>query len=114
VEQVSRRRFNFLGFTHICGQSRKYGKFLVLRKTVRKRFLAKLQELKKELRRPWHEPVAELGQSLRSVVQGYFNYHAVPGNLARLNRFRQEALTPCPSASGSETPDDLGSARTTH
>jgi hypothetical protein len=106
--------FNFLGFTHICGQSRKYGKFLVLRKTVRKRFLAKLQELKEELRRGWHEPVAELGQSLRSVVRGYFNYHAVPRNLASLNRFRQEALAPCPSASGSETPDDLGSARTTH
>ncbi len=82
--------FDFLGFTHICGQSRKNGKFLVLRKTVRKRLLAKLKELKEELRRRWHEPVAELGQWLRSVVQGYFNYHAVPGNFASLNRFRQE------------------------
>ena len=82
--------FDFLGFTHICGQSRKNGKFLVLRKTVRKRLFAKLKELKEELRRRWHEPVAELGQWLRSVVQGYFNYHAVPGNFASLNRFRQE------------------------
>jgi RNA-directed DNA polymerase len=24
------------------------------------------------------------------LVQGYFNYHAVPGNLARLRRFRLE------------------------
>jgi RNA-directed DNA polymerase len=82
--------FNFLGFTHICGQSRKNGKFLVLRKTVRKRLLAKLKELKEELRRRWHQPVVELGKWLRSVVQGYFNYHAVPGNLASLNSFRQE------------------------
>ena len=82
--------FDFLGFTHICGQSRKYGKFLVLRKTVRKRLLAKLKELKEELRRRWHEPVEDLGKWLRSVVQGYFNYHAVPGNLASLNSFRQE------------------------
>jgi len=82
--------FDFLGFTHICGQSRKHGKFLVLRKTVRKRLLAKLNELKEELRRRWHEPVEDLGKWLRSVVQGYFNYHAVPGNLASLNRFRQE------------------------
>jgi len=29
--------FNFLEFTHICGQARKNGKFLVLRKTIRKR-----------------------------------------------------------------------------
>ena len=42
---------------------------------------AKLNELKEELRRRWHQTVAELGQWLRSVVQGYFNYHAVPGNL---------------------------------
>jgi RNA-directed DNA polymerase len=77
--------FNFLGFTHICGQSRKNGKFLVLRKTVRKRLLAKLNELKEKLRRRWHEPVADLGKWLRSVVQGYFNYHAVPGNLASAN-----------------------------
>lgn len=82
--------FNFLGFTHICGQSRKNGKFLVLRKTIRKRLLAKLNELKEELRRRWHQPVAELGQWLRSVVQGYFNYHAVPGNLASLKSFRRE------------------------
>ena len=26
----------------------------------------------------------------RFVLQGYFNYHAVPGNLASLNSFRQE------------------------
>src|SRR6201988_977845 len=41
--------FNFLGFTHICGQARKNGKFLVLRKTIRKRLLAKLKEVKDEL-----------------------------------------------------------------
>lgn len=28
--------FDFLGFTHICGQSWKNGKFLVLRKTIGK------------------------------------------------------------------------------
>jgi predicted acyltransferase len=38
--------------------------------------------------------VAELGKRLRSVVQGYFNYHAVPGNLASLNSFRQEVSNP--------------------
>src|SRR5208337_4170592 len=84
--------FDFLGFTHICGQSRKYGKFLVLRKTVRKRLLAKLKELKEELRRRWHEPVIDLGKWLRSVVQGYFNYHAVPGNLVSLRSFRLQVI----------------------
>jgi RNA-directed DNA polymerase len=82
--------FNFLGFTHICGQTRKTGKFIVLRKTVRKRLLVKLKELKEELRTRWHQPVDELGRWLRSVVQGYFNYHAVPENLASLKSFRLE------------------------
>jgi hypothetical protein len=30
------------------------------------------------------------GQWLRRVVQGYFNYHAVPGNSHRLSVFRKE------------------------
>jgi len=61
--------FNFLGFTHICGQARKNGKFLVLRKTIRKRLLAKLKEVKDELRKRMHQPLAEVGKWLKSVIQ---------------------------------------------
>ena len=82
--------FNFLGFTHICGQARKNGKFLVLRESIRKRLLAKLKQVKDELRMRMHQPLAEVGKWLRSVIQGYFNYHAVPGNFASLERFRRE------------------------
>jgi RNA-directed DNA polymerase len=82
--------FNFLGFAHICGQTRKTGQFLVLRKTIRKRLLAKLKEVKIALWRRMHQPLAEVGKWLRSVVQGYFNYHAVPDNLASLRHFRTE------------------------
>jgi integrase len=35
-----------------------------------------------------HEPVAETGKWLRSVVQSYFNCHAVPGNTDSLHVFR--------------------------
>jgi group II intron reverse transcriptase/maturase len=84
--------FNFLGFTHMCGTTRKTGRFIVKRKTIRKRLSAKLSELKEELRRRWHQPVAEVGKWLRSVVQGYFNYHAVPGNMDSLNSFRAQVI----------------------
>lgn len=30
------------------------------------------------------------GRWLRRVVQGYFNYHAVPGNLDRVDAFRKD------------------------
>src|SRR3972149_4990634 len=47
---------------------------------------------KEELRRRRHEPVAILGGWLRSVVRGYFNYHAVPGNIFPLGAFRTEVI----------------------
>jgi hypothetical protein len=82
--------FNFLGFTHICGQSWKNGKCFVLRKTIRKRLLAKLKQVKIALWKRMHQSLAEVGKWLRRVVQGYFNYHAVPGNLPSLRSFRFE------------------------
>jgi RNA-directed DNA polymerase len=84
--------FDFLGFTHLCGKTRKTGRFIVKRKTIRKRLSAKLKELKEELRRRWHEPVADTGRWLKKVVQGYFNYHAVPGNMDSLNSFRAQVI----------------------
>jgi len=53
--------FNFLGFTHICGKTRKTGRFIVKRQTIHKRLSAKLSELKQELQRRWHQLVAEVG-----------------------------------------------------
>jgi RNA-directed DNA polymerase len=84
--------FNFLGFTHFCGKTRKTGRLIVKRKTIQKRLSAKLSELKQELQRRWHQPVAEVGKWLRAVVQGYFNYHAVPGNMDSLNSFRAQVI----------------------
>ena len=62
--------------------------FTVKRRTIAKRLRAKLQEIKQHLRRRRHEPVARTGEWLKSVVQGYFLYHAVPGNLDSLGTFR--------------------------
>ena len=79
--------FNFLGYTHICGRTRK-GKFLVVRQTIRKRMLAKLKEIRTELRRRMHDPLKEQGQWLRAVVGGHIRYYGVPGNTAALRSFR--------------------------
>jgi group II intron reverse transcriptase/maturase len=82
--------FDFLGFTHICGKTRKGGWFKVRRQTVKKRLRSKLQAVRQELRKRWHERSADTGAWLRSVVQGYFNYYAVPGNFRALQTFRRE------------------------
>ncbi len=81
--------FNFLGFTFICGKSRR-GKFLVKRKTRRDRMRATLRTIKDELRRRMHQPIPEQGKWLKQVVTGYFNYHAVPTNFRALVAFRAE------------------------
>src|SRR3954447_3602681 len=82
--------FTFLGFTHICGRKHWSGGFIVKRETATQRLRAKLSEVKQALLRRRHEPIADLGKWLRSVMQGYFNYFAVPGNLVSLNMFRRE------------------------
>ena len=80
--------FDFLGFTHICGKTAKRGNFTVRRKTVGKRLAKKLREVKQQLRRRMHARIAETGEWLKRVVEGYFNYHAIPGNRRSLCTFR--------------------------
>lgn len=83
--------FNFLGFTHVCARNRN-GRFFVKRKSRRDRMRAKLQEIKAELERRRHEAPDEVGRWLGQVVGGWFNYHAVPYNLAALEAFRYHIL----------------------
>jgi len=80
--------FNFLGFTHSCGKTRK-GHFTVLRQTMRQRWQAKLRALKEELRRRLHTPIREQGAYLRSVLLGHFRYYGVPMNGPALGAFRK-------------------------
>lgn len=79
--------FNFLGFTHICGKTRK-GRFTVLRQTIRKRLQAKLNEVKAELRRRMHNPIPEVGRWLGAVVGGHIRYYGVPMNSPAICLFR--------------------------
>jgi len=79
--------FTFLGFVHQCGASPR-GLFVVWRQTANKRMVAKLKQIKQTLRRRMHEPLGQIGAWLRSVSQGFYQYHAVPGNLRAMNTFR--------------------------
>jgi hypothetical protein len=83
--------FDFLGFTHISGKN-SLGRFMVRRTTIRKRMRAKLRQIKQQLRMRMHDPVPQTGRWLKSVVQGHFNYYAVPGNLHSLGVFRDRVL----------------------
>ena len=79
--------FDFLGFTHACGQTRA-GRFKVLRQTARKRLQVKLAEVAATLRVRLHWPVPKLGAWLGSVVRGHVRYFGVPDNSRACKSFR--------------------------
>ena len=78
--------FDFLGFTHSCSKTRN-GKFFIRRKTIKKRFVKKCKEVKQELKERMHDDVIETGKWLNSVIRGFQNYYAVPGNMNLVKSF---------------------------
>lgn len=82
--------FGFLGFTHSCTRYSESPRGIIRRQTIRKRLVSKLHEVKQELRKRRHQPIPLQGKWLGNVVQGFFNYHAVPTNFDALKRFRHE------------------------
>ena len=81
--------FDFLGFTHYCGKSRN-GRFIVKRKTQRKRMIRKLKELRLDMRKRMHIPVADQWQWLSAVLRGHYAYYGLTGNYRAIKRFLQE------------------------
>jgi hypothetical protein len=78
--------------------------------------MAKLLELKEEMRRRMHWPIPEQGEWLKHVVGGFFNYHAVPTNSRALAAFRHHVrvfMGTHASAAEPEGPDHVGPDRPT-
>src|SRR6202521_5035397 len=69
--------FGFLGFTHYCTRSRKWGSFVIGRKTIKKRMQATLKAIKMQLRKRMHDPIERTGAWVRQLLQGYLNYFAI-------------------------------------
>jgi hypothetical protein len=84
--------FDFPGFTHFCSQTRKGRRFIIKRKTIAKRLRAKLSSVKEHLHRRMHARLAVTAEWLRSVVPGFMNFHAVPGNFVCLKSFRTQVI----------------------
>jgi RNA-directed DNA polymerase len=83
--------FEFLGFTHICAKGR-HGRFKVRRVTSKKKMRAKLKSVKTEMRLRMHDPIPEQGRWLARVLQGHYEYYAVPDNIEALRGFRDRVI----------------------
>jgi RNA-directed DNA polymerase len=82
--------FDFLGFTHYCGQTRQ-GSFKVQRRTSRKKFRAKLKEWKAWLRES--RGLVKAGAILRTAkakLAGHLQYYAITDNYVMCQIFKRE------------------------
>jgi RNA-directed DNA polymerase len=82
--------FDFLGFTHYWGKSRK-GVWVVKRQTASSRFRRAVQTLSLWCRRNRHRPISEQHTVLCQKLRGHFGYYGITGNSSRLSRFRTVA-----------------------
>jgi len=81
--------FDFLGFTHYWGRSRR-GNPVVLRKTARDRFTRALRTIAQWCRRQRHLPLVEQHRALVRKLRGHYAYYGITGNQLALSRFRYE------------------------
>jgi len=84
-------KFDFLGFTHICGKTRE-GKFIVKRITSKKKLKVKRTVMRKWLKQNMHEPVGQIIKKLNIKLVGHFRYYGISGNFNQINKFRYEVI----------------------
>jgi len=78
--------FAFLGFTHICAQSRK-GTFTVHVKTMSKRLRRGLNEIAQWCQAHRHEPVDQQQKTLNAKLRGHNQYYGRPTNYRGILKF---------------------------
>jgi len=79
--------FDFLGFTHYWGRSRK-GRPTVKRKTAKSRFSRVLKRCNEWCRRHRHRPVKWQWRKLSQALQGHDAYYGITGNAKALTALR--------------------------
>ena len=77
------RSFDFLGFTHYMGESRK-GKPVLKRKTSKKKYSNALNNVNDWLKRNRHNKIRDIIRSLNAKLRGYYNYYGITFNSRRL------------------------------
>jgi RNA-directed DNA polymerase len=83
--------FDFLGFTHYCGKSRK-GRFKLKWKTSSKKFITKVKEFNKWMKENRHIPLCSIWESINQKLRGHYNYYGVSDNWSNLLRFKRQII----------------------
>ena len=81
--------FDFLGFTHMWGKSRK-GKDVVRQATAKSRYARSLAAVKDWCQTNRHRPIREQRAKLSAILNGHFAYYGITGNMRRLRQYRYQ------------------------
>lgn len=79
--------FDFLGFTHYCGLS-KMGRYRVKRKTAKKKFNAKVREMKTWIKDHRYLKVTEMIKQINIKLIGHYRYYGITDNAYSINLFK--------------------------
>ncbi len=85
----SGRSFDFLGFTHYWGWSRK-GRWVVKRKTAQMRLSRALGRIGRWCRTHRHWPIADQQRALSQKLRGHDSYYGITGNSRALTNFHSQ------------------------
>ena len=90
AQGVKAETFDFLGFTHYGSRSRNGKRFRMKRKTIGKRFTAKLKVYKEWLKANRTLPTPEILRKTAAKLRGHYAYYGVTDNIKRLQAFAYE------------------------
>lgn len=82
--------FDFLGFTHYWGRSRK-GRWVIKRKTAKGRLARAVQNINQWCRSHRHDPIGRQHAALVRRLRGHYAYYGITGNGRALARFQRQA-----------------------
>ena len=80
--------FDFLGFTHHWGRTRR-GLWAIKRRTAADRFTRAVRRVADWCRGHRHAPLKEQQRQLNRKLQGHYGYYGITGNSKALDRFRK-------------------------
>lgn len=83
--------FDFLGFTHFWGKSRK-GTWAVKRKTASKKLRVKLSDFSQWCAKNMHRPLREQHKTLCAKLRGHYQYYGINGNYRSMDSFRMQVV----------------------
>ena len=85
------RSFDFLGFTHFLGVTRK-GKYVLKRKTSRKKLTNAITNIGQWIKQHRHEKLDILINGINAKLRGHYNYYGITFNIRSITSYYRQVV----------------------